>query len=452
MAEPLFGKRIFKQAFTRRDFLQLTAMSTVGVVAASSLIGCATDPVTGGQTFVLMSEEDEIAVDKKQSPHQFSADYGEVQDPDLNAYLKEVGDGLASRSHRPHMPYNYKAVNATYVNAYTFPGGSMAATRGILLEMETEAELAGLLGHEIGHVNARHTAERMSRGMLTEAVVAGASVAVAVSEYSNYGGLVTSLGGIGAGALLAKYSRDNEREADALGMEYMTRADHNPKGMVGLMNMLQNKSKQKPNVIEQMFSSHPMSDERYATAVKQAETKYVGYGHKPYGKERYMDNTASLRKIRGAIESLQNGELAMSQKQYTQAEGQFKTALQQAPGDYAGLVMMAKCQMAQSKDQEAKRYIEQARSVYPEEGQSIQLAGINKLALQQFDSALEDFTRYERLLPGNPNTIFLQATALESMQNKQAAAERYGRFLRSVRQGPQAQYAFQRLQQWGYVR
>jgi len=452
MTEPLFGDRVSKRQLNRRDFLRLTSMATAGVAMTPALIGCVADPVTGEQMLIFMSEEDEIAVDKQQAPHQFSSDYGEVQDPVLNAYLKQVGDDLASRSHRPHMPYDYKAVNATYVNAYTFPGGSMAATRGILLEMETEAELAALLGHEIGHVNARHTAERMSRGMLTQAVVAGASVVVATSEYSEYGGLLSSLGGIGAGALLAKYSRDNEREADALGMEYMTRAGHNPKGMVGLMNMLQNKSKHKPSVIDQMFSSHPMSDERYATAVKQADTKYGGYGHKPYGKERYMDNTASLRKIRGAIESLQNGEAAMAQKDYLRAERAFRSALQQAPSDYAALVMMAKCQMAQDKPNEAKLFLEQARTIFPEEAQAVQLAGITKLARRQYDSALQDFVRYDNLLPGNPHTAFLQATALESMQNKRAAAEQYSRFLNSVRQGPQAQYAFQRLQSWGYVR
>jgi predicted Zn-dependent protease len=452
MVKPLFGQRIYKRELNRRDFLRLTCFASAGVAVSGSLVGCVADPVTGEQMLVLMSEDDEIAVDKQQSPHQFSADYGEVQDPQLNAYLTEVGASLATRSHRPQMPYNYRAVNATYVNAYTFPGGSMAATRGILLEMETEAELAALLGHETGHVNARHTAERMSRGMLAQAVVAGAAIVVAASEYADYAGMVSSAGGFGAGALLAKYSRDNEREADALGMEYMTRAGQNPKGMVGLMNMLQNKSKHKPGVIEMMFASHPMSDERYATAVKQADTKYAGYGHKPYGKERYMDNTASLRKIRGAINAMQNGEAAMAQKKYPEAEGEFSAALQQAPEDYAGLVMMAKCQMAQARNTEAQRYLEQARTIYPQEGQALQLNGINKLARNQFESAYQDFAGYEKMLPGNPNTIFMQAATLESMHDKPAAARQYNRFLGSVRQGPQAQYAYQRLLDWGYVK
>jgi len=87
--------------------------------------------------------------------------------------VQQVGGKMASLSHRPNMPYSFRAVNATYVNAYAFPGGSIAATRGILVTLENEAELAALLGHEIGHVNARHTAERMSKQMLTSMVLAG---------------------------------------------------------------------------------------------------------------------------------------------------------------------------------------------------------------------------------------------------------------------------------------
>lgn len=284
-----FGDRIFKGDLSRRDFVKLTSIATGALSVPSAIVGCAVDPVTGEKQLVLMSEQQEIAVDKQQSPHQFSSDYGVVQDKQLNTYIREVGDTLASRSHRPNMPYSYQVVNATYVNAYTFPGGSMATTRGIMLEMDSEAQLAGLLGHEIGHVNARHTAERMTRGILAQTAVAGASVIVAASDYSDYAGIASAAGSFGASALLAKYSRDNEREADALGMEYMTRANHNPQGMVDLMDVLRNKSKYQPNLIEQMFSSHPMSEERYATARQEAGAKYASWASKPLLKERYMD-------------------------------------------------------------------------------------------------------------------------------------------------------------------
>ena len=104
--------------------------------------GCATNPVTGKQQLMLLSENQEIQIDKKNSPHQFSSDYGKVQDKALNMYINSTGKKMAARTHRTNMPYSFRAVNATYVNAYAFPGGSIAVTRGILLSLDNEAELA----------------------------------------------------------------------------------------------------------------------------------------------------------------------------------------------------------------------------------------------------------------------------------------------------------------------
>jgi len=430
---------------TRRDFLWLATVSTAGVMA-----GCATDPVTGKQTLVLMSEKQEIELDKKHSPHQFSADYGASQDQALNDYVSQVGKGMAERSHRPHMPYSFRAVNATYVNAYAFPGGSIAATRGILLSLDDEAELAGLLGHEIGHVNARHTAERMTKGLFTSALVTGAMVYVQAA-HKQYAPLAAGLGGIGAGMLLARYSRDDEREADALGIEYMTRAGQNPQGMVALMDMLRNLSKSKPNAIEMMFATHPMSEERYQTAKQSAETTYRSKQDAPLNKERYMDHTARLRKIKPAIEAMQDGEKGMAKEAYPEAESHFGRALKIAPNDYAGLVMMSKCQLAQNKQDLARQYADRAKKIYPEEAQAQHLSGVSKLMGNRFESAYTDFDNYEKKLPGNPNTVFLKAVSLEGMQNKQGAAKEYYRYLQMINQGDQAQYAYQRLVDWGYV-
>jgi beta-barrel assembly-enhancing protease len=116
----------------------------------------------------------------------------------LNAYVDGIGKALASRGHRPHMPFSFRVVNATYINAYAFPGGSIACTRGILLTLDNEAELAALLGHEIGHVNARHTAEQLSKGQLTNIVVGGLSIIADVAA-PGMGQVASALGGFGAG-------------------------------------------------------------------------------------------------------------------------------------------------------------------------------------------------------------------------------------------------------------
>ncbi len=438
--------RISTRAMTRRDFLWLATVSTAGVVS-----GCAVNPVTGQRQLMFLSETDEIQLDQENSPHQFSSDYGDVQDAVLNAYLTQVGNELTAASHRPNMPYSFRCVNATYVNAYAFPGGSIATTRGILLELDNEAELAGLLGHEIGHVNARHTAERMTKSILTSLVVAGVAIYVE-KKHEKYAPLAAGLGNIAAGALLAHYSRDDERQADELGMEYMTRAGYNPEGMVGLMDVLRSLSDHKPSTIDMMFSTHPMSEERYATAKQRTETTYLGMHEYPLNQERYMDETAGLRQIKDAIENLQEGEKAMVQKQYAKAEGLFDNALRQVPDDYAGLVMMSKCQLALNKPKRAEYYAEQAKRVYPAEAQAHHVSGIAKLGQDKYDAAYHDFNRYEKMLPGNPNTIFLKAVALEGMQNRQKAAEEYYRYLQNINEGDQAEYAYDRLIKWGYLK
>jgi beta-barrel assembly-enhancing protease len=128
--------------------------------------------------------------------------------------------------------------------------------------LEDEAALAALLGHEIGHVCARHTARQVSKGLLADAFLAGASVATSAAGFEGATDLVQGLGGLSAGALLARYSRDNEREADALGMAYMTRTGYSPEGMVQLMEMLQRSGRNQASAIELMFATHPMSTER----------------------------------------------------------------------------------------------------------------------------------------------------------------------------------------------
>ena len=193
------------------------------------------------------------------------------RDDSVNRYVGDVGKRLQALSHRPDMPYSYRVLNANYVNAYTFPGGAMGVTRGILTDLNSEAELAALLGHEIGHVNARHAAQRQGQAMLAQAAVVGLNVATQDSQWGQLVGLGSQ---IGASALLASYSRDHEREADALGQDYMVRAGYPAQGMTALHQMLVDQEKHSPSVLATMFSSHPMSSERRNTAAQLADTRY----------------------------------------------------------------------------------------------------------------------------------------------------------------------------------
>ncbi len=438
--------RLRRNRVTRRDVLWL-----FGAGAAASLSGCATSPVTGQRILVGMSEEEERQVDRQVAPHQFSQDMGAIQDDAVNRYVASLGDRMDDLTQRPNMPYSYRVLNANYINAYTFPGGAMGVTRGIMTELGSEAELAALLGHEMGHVNARHAAQRQGQAMLAQAAVVGLAVVAAASD-SSWGGLAVLGGQIGASALLASYSRDNEREADALGQDYMVKAGYPASGMTQLHGLLVRESKEKPSLLETMFSSHPMSSERLATAQRLAETKYAASLSANPQRERYMDSTASLRRLKPAIDACKNGEMAMARKQLPQAQQHFAAALKQAPQDYPSNLLMARCLAAQGRRQDALRYADAARAIYPQEAQAHKLSGTLQLANKNPGAAVQHFEQFDRLLPGDPGIAFLKGVSYEGAGNSRAAAENYARFLRSGGQGEPAQYATSRLKAWGYIR
>lgn len=437
-----------RKGLNRREFLWLTSIATSGVVVPSVLTGCAVDPVTGQRRLLLLSEEQEIEIDQSQSPHQFSADYGIYPDDELGRYVRQIGQQVASRSHRSHMPYNFNVVNANYVNAYTFPAGSMGITRGIMLDMQSEAELAALLGHEAGHVNARHAAERATRGMLAQMAV-GATAAVAGD--GTLGSVVSGVGAISATALLARYSRENEREADRLGMDYMVASGANPQGMVDLMGMLRAMNDRQPGSMEVMFSSHPMSDERYANVQRQLNSDYRSETSRATQRERYMDNTARLRRRSDTIRALRDAEMAIGRQEYSNANAKLAEARRSTPDDYPAWVITAKAQMMQDQPTQAIESLRRARQIQPEEGQAMYLLGINLLSQDDAGGALTEFQRYEQVLPGNPNTRFLVGYSHEQQDNKPQAATAYQDYLRQVQQGQQAEYAFGRLREWGYL-
>ncbi len=446
-ADASFGVFDFAPSISRRNFLWMTSLSAAGLA-----VGCAQNPVTGESQLMLISVQDEIKIDRQYSPQQFSSDYGVVRDQRLNAYLSGVGRKEAALSHRRRMPYNFQVVNANYVNAYAFPGGSIAATRGILLKLDNEAELAALLGHELGHVNARHSAFRMSKSQLSSVGVGLLSIAAGARLGESAGKITAALGQLGAGALLASYSRDNERQADALGNEYMVRAGYSTLGMVGLMEMLNSMHHGKPGYADLLFATHPMSDERLSSARSAASGAYAASRKLPLHRDRYMDNIAGVRRIKGAIEEMQKAESLLNRNNADQAAVHLKRALKTAPDDYAGLAMMAKCQLVRKDFTAAGRYAEKAKRAYPGEAQALHLNGFSLMKQKRYDRALADFQQANRVLPGNPGPVFFEGYCQENLNRRQDAARKYHTYLKAVSEGEYARHAYERLVKWGYIK
>lgn len=193
--------------------------------------GCVKNPVTGKREIVLVSESQEIAMGQQSDP-QVREEYGLVENAAVQRYIQTMGKQLVSVSHRPNLEWHFTAVDSPVVNAFAIPGGYIYLTRGILAYLGNEAELAGVMGHEIGHVTARHTVRQMTREQLAQIGLTAGSILS--PRFGQFGNLAES----SVGLLFLRFSRDNEREADRLGVEYAARAGYDPREVSNFFNVL----------------------------------------------------------------------------------------------------------------------------------------------------------------------------------------------------------------------
>lgn len=209
----------------------MTRRCLVLLLAVSLLAGCAVNPVTGEKEFNLVSEAQELSIGEQQYAPMRQAQGGDyVVDPQLTAYVNDIGQRLAAVSDRK-LPYEFHVLNNSTPNAWALPGGKIVLNRGLLTELESESELAAVLGHEITHAAARHSAQNISRSMLLQGAVMATVLATQDKDYAQ---LAQIGAGIGAQLVTQKYGRDAEREADYYGMKYMSRAGYDTRGAVDL--------------------------------------------------------------------------------------------------------------------------------------------------------------------------------------------------------------------------
>jgi predicted Zn-dependent protease len=217
---------------------------------------CAVNPVTGRRELMFYSEQDEIAMGK-QTHAQIVQQYGLYDSAEVNAYVSRVGDSLTGHTHRAHLEYHFAVLDSPVVNAFAVPGGYIYVTRGILALMNSEAELAVVLAHELGHVNARHSMRRLSNAMLvTVGLTAGSAISKTFAD-------IAGIAGAGMQLIFLKYSRDDEREADELGVLYSRKGLYNPAKMIDFFEALERMGDLSGGQsLPGFLSTHPLTSER----------------------------------------------------------------------------------------------------------------------------------------------------------------------------------------------
>ena len=247
-------RRRFAAAWPTR----LLTLAVLALAPLAAITGCTTNPATGERQLNMLSRDQEIAIGEDAAPEFLEQGGGEIPDRDIQRYVSDLGARLAAISERPDLPWAFYTLDTEIINAFALPGGKVFISRGLMAKMDNEAQLAGVLGHEIGHVTAQHIGQRMTRQMLIQGVAVGAGVAAQASEED----WVKVLGaGVAVGGQLyaLSFSRDQELQADTLGVRYMHRADYNPVGQLQVMQILKDAS---GGGGLEMLQTHPLPSTR----------------------------------------------------------------------------------------------------------------------------------------------------------------------------------------------
>jgi predicted Zn-dependent protease len=245
--------------------------------------GCSTNPATGRLQFNTMDREEEIRVGEEAMPGLVAEYGGTYPSPQLAAYVTEIGMKLASQvedADKQALPWEFTVLDSEVINAFALPGGKVFISVGLLREFTSEAELAGVLGHEVGHVTAEHAEERMGQAatasVLGQAAVAAASVLGGDPGITQAASVLVGTGGQG---FLLKFSRDQESEADVLGVRYMIQAGYDPEGLIEVMTILKQASEGGETM--EMLSTHPYPETRLKRITALLETSYPGQRGNP---------------------------------------------------------------------------------------------------------------------------------------------------------------------------
>ncbi len=276
---------------SRLNLLHALLHRTAAFLLLIGLVGCAVNPVTGKRELILLSEADEIRLGI-QTDRQLTQMYGVYADPELGSYIEQLGGQLARLSHRPRLDYSFKLTDTPVINAFAVPGGFIYITRGILAYLNSEAELAGVIGHEIGHIAARHSARQYTRIQLAQL---GLGLGTMISErFARFAGVAE----LGLGLLFLKFSRDQEKQADELGVEYAAKAGYDAREMANFFRTLDRMTPdEQKGDLPSWFSTHPNPRDRVALIRARAGEWFQRLGLK----RPRIRREAYLRRIDGLI-------------------------------------------------------------------------------------------------------------------------------------------------------
>ncbi|MGD8786269.1 MAG: M48 family metalloprotease [Phycisphaerales bacterium] len=267
--------------------------------------GCAVNPITGQNEFMLFPESQDFEIGRLYAPEFEKELGGKIEDDDLQNYIDSIGQKIARFGHKPNWEYHFVALKHHSINAFALPGGYIFITKGMLEKLETESQLAAILAHEIVHVIARDTSNAISKHIGIGMLLTAAIPEVATSEESAQGALAAAQ--VIQLIIALQYSRQDERQADLGGIDYMVVAGYNPTGMVETMQMLEKESETRQ---VEFLSSHPSPQHRVAYLSQKIQSGNYPLSDLRIGKDTYratiLDRLPNLPDEKHPLDHLPN--------------------------------------------------------------------------------------------------------------------------------------------------
>jgi len=444
------------------------------LLLCACLCGCATNPVTGRSELMLVSESQEIQMGKELYPNALWGDIGgggEYHDAKAKAYLGSIVHRIHAISHRQNLPVTFAIQNSSVPNAWAAPG-YVVITRGLIAGLQSEAEYAYVMGHEMGHVSARHSASQISKGMVTQVGLGLAGIAL---SGTNYGDAALSLGAVAGNLVMMKFSRNDEFEADGLGIDYMTRLGYHPKNAILAHQSLERanneylrsigKSSQEGSAFSNLLSTHPRTSDRIAE-MQQSLTRLgpillAGDGT---FRERYLQSTADLRSMHSvytnfydkATRALQKGNvqeadaliyrailvapgqsafhafrgfIKIRERNYAEADRSFAEAVRldrNYQPAYRGLGALAYLRGDYAR---STNYLKYSVSLFPQDVFSHYFLGLSHFRSGNYREALPSLALFGQSQPNHPEIHGIMGLTYEHLGNPNAAYQEYAKQL-----------------------
>lgn len=439
-------------------------------IACFFISGCAVNPVTGQQELMFVSEKEELVLGNKLFPNAIwsgEGGGGEYKDPALKSYLGSLVMNIHRASHRPNLPLDFSVQNSSLPNAWAIPG-HVVITRGLLAGLDNEAEFTYIMGHEIGHVSARHSAKQLTHGMMGQFLLGGVGVALAGSGYSD---AAMSLGSVGAGVILAKFSRSDELDADRLGVTYMTRLGYDPGYALTAHRNLEKISgqyarsigqdKQESGFFNDLLASHPRTSIRVEEIQKMIDETPPGpVSGDGSGGQRFLSSMAGMRRVndvyvnyydkaarafkknnpREAIAYLDQaiardpnqapfyalyGNILYKQNRIPEAERYYAKALS-LDGDYQpALRGLGAITFLAGNYPESVRYVHRSLQLFPQDPPSNYMMGMIYYRTRQYKSAIGYLKPLSESVPDHPRIHAILGQCYEATGQYQAAYAEY---------------------------